>query len=648
MSYPDIVLGVADGTPAAETFAARTGRELVVAEDIDHAGRAFDRRPRSCVVSAGRTLASDAMRAMATRAAATSVQLGYLLGWAGEDVAVQHAEKVSTRRDRGHAGTLVWSDFGGLPAFSGGDPATTVLARDGDVRAALTRGHRLVCVETHGNGVDAPLGSSGFLCTRRARPSMSADRGSLPCLHGGPCIRSADGGHEAERQLSPAEIRADVLVWATCWGTLGADSAFDPAASVVRYVVTDSPVSAILTTTTSVTVSAARLLLIAYLLQTGRTLGAVAGRLNRLEDGGSLAPWAVIGDPLSRAFRPGREAVTALDRREVIPPGLFRVRMPENHARDSTSVTAEGAGGEPPVVLTRWAAERDLIGLNPRREPGDLRFRTVDLFDTDDGRRLRSLWQPRDDLRFVLAFLRWTRHNPYAAAVPDPGPLENAVERAFSRQVRLSGAPLDTLVGDISRLPRLRAAEERAWQRLMTDVARFLREYVTSAGGVLSHTYQRYGQVTAVETGEPCPYCGGPVVVDRCDLPVATSSRDHLRCSSCTNIGDMPADWGEVRIDTPGPVSARTDHVRLWLRPSVPRATHTALASVTVQRVPFPVVDQVHITTLRRNDDDTLTARVPLDVRPDAPAGIYYLVASAVIDGTVVMGRRATFVDHVD
>jgi hypothetical protein len=645
-----VVLGLAEGIPAAEKMSALTGRELVTADDPIGGFASVASSAASCVISAGRGLTSGVMRHVARSAAVHGVEVGYLYGWAGEESSLRHAERTATYRQRFSRGTLLWSEFGGLPSFTGARQPIEVVTDGEAVPEALRRGHRLVCIESHGNGVDAPLGSSYQLCARRALTAPPVSGASLPCLHGGPCIRSGDGRHDEERQVSPAAIAADVMVWATCWGVLAADAAFDPAASIARVLALDAAIGAILTTTTAITSSPARLLLIASLLRRGASVGAVATRLNRIEDRGALAPWLVVGDPLSRAYPVADDEPPRLGDRVRLEPGLFTVRMPDDGTdRSSIAVTASGGTPSPAhrtaVFMTRFTGERDIVGLHLSDVPAEYHLRPVDPATTEDGRRLRELWRPLPDLRFAIAFLRWARHNPYAASVDGAESVGRSLETALARRERLAAAPLDTLVsGDVTRLARLRAAEERTWRRVVTELADYLRAFATAAGGVLSHTYSRYGLLCPVATDLDCPYCGTPVLADRWALPSAGPGRDSLRCPACANIADTPPGWGSVEIVTPERISAGETRAELRLRPAASSPPVTALASLTLQPVPFAVLDATPVADLVWKDDAVLSAEYTLHLKPGAPTGMYYLTSAAVVDGSLVMGRRPVFI----
>jgi len=179
-----VVLGIAEGIPAAEKMSALSGRELVVADDLAGGFERVASSASSCVISAGPNLTSAAMQSVARSAADCDLEVGYLYGWAGEAVALRHAERTATHRHRFPGGTLLWSAFGGLPAFTSAQPHIEVLTDDDAVPEALRRGHRLVCLESHGNGVDAPLGASYQLCTRRAIRVLPLSGGSLPPARG--------------------------------------------------------------------------------------------------------------------------------------------------------------------------------------------------------------------------------------------------------------------------------------------------------------------------------------------------------------------------------------------------------------------------------------------------------------------------------
>jgi hypothetical protein len=646
----DLVVGLHEGRGVAASLAGRLGRDLLLVDDLSAVVEVLAGRARSALLCGGPTLTTADLIDMTATAARSEVQLGVVHGWAGDGVAEAHAEALAAPRVPLPESVLVWSAFAGLPAFRGGSPPTTVLATDAtNVPDELVAGHRLVCMETHGNGVDAPLGAHRQLCARRATSDAVAElgRASLPCLHGGPCIRTPDGVADPDRQLSPADLRADVLVWSTCWGLLAADSIFDPNTAIARHLAAGARVGTTLTTLTSVPASPARLLSIAALFVEGRTAGEVATELNRAEDAGRTTPWVVLGDPLRAVFpRVGSSLVDA--DRLSLRPGVFRLRLT---GRTSTPavVVANGAGTAPEVFLTGWPELGDAVGINRDRARATATEVTVRAVAPDDEHlaALRALWRPRPDLAFVAGFMRWARTSSYLDDSPDSVALERDVELTLARQEQLTAHPHPyvLLSGGPSKLTRLLERERGSWRGLLERVARYFHDFATTSAGAFTHIYAPYGSSTTVPWPHRCPYCGGRTSGDEYRLPTVGTTRTAVHCVVCANIADLGPEQATTVLAGPETVAGRhSARYSVEVRLTRPRESPVALGWLSVQHVPFRIAADTEQVELVPVDEYTLAASASLQIGPDTPPGRYFLLALVVVDGGVTLGRRAVTV----
>lgn len=629
----DLVVGLRDGRDVAASLAAALDREPLLVDDPRAVADVLAGPVRSAVVAGGDTLTTSDLRAMAASAARAGIGLGFVHGWAGQRVAAAHAGAIAAPRVPAPESVLVWSAFAGLPAFRGSTPPTTVLTADApDLTAELVAGHRLVCLESHGNGVDAPLSGGRLLCARRAALGLPATgRGSLPCLHGGPCIRVEDGDRDADGpagralQFDPTELRADVLVWSTCWGLLAADAAFDPATAIARHLAEAGRIAATLTTITSVRASPARLLSVTALLLDGRTVGEVAGVLNRAEP--AATPWVVLGDPLRTAF-PGPAPADA---------ELFRIPLPDGVP--AVTLTARD-GPTPAVFLTGWPESGEAVGL--RRRPVALTARPV-APDDDHLAALRALWRPRPGLAFASAFMRWARTTSYLTSTPESDDLERDVELALARQQQLTAHPHPhtVLSGTPAKLPRLLERERASWRALLARIADYFHGFVGESAGVFTHMYARYGTSAPVPWPDRCPYCGGWAAADEYRLPTAGTRRCAVHCVVCANIADLGDGQTATTVTGPGVVTAGTAAgYTVEVGPGGPPGDPVAFARLAVQRVPHAVAVTTERVELSAVDGDRLAAPASLLLGRETPPGRYFLLVTAVVDGEVSLGRR--------
>lgn len=118
-----------------------------------------------------------------------------------------------------------------------------------DVRAALASGAGVLNVVTHSDGIDALLGP-GILCPIGNWPPARHNHKTPACVITGRCHRSGQSLEEvrtADFVISPALIRARVLLWQGCFGIRFQDSVVEPVWGLLPHFLANSSLGAVLT-----------------------------------------------------------------------------------------------------------------------------------------------------------------------------------------------------------------------------------------------------------------------------------------------------------------------------------------------------------------------------------------------------------------
>jgi hypothetical protein len=641
-----VVIGCGVGAGPARRLAAATGRTLVLVDNAGDVPGLLTASLGSAVVSAGPDVRTAQVTAIGAGAVAAGVPLGFVYGWAGERVALAHVSKIASGRPSQKESALVWSAFPALPSHDGIEFRLRVLPADTeDLVSELAAGHRLIAIETHGNGVDAPLTPGVQLCARAALGERRPTGFSLPCMHGGPCIRVSHEQAEAGF-VGPHEVRADVLLWSTCWGLLAADAPFAPVTSLAAAFAAGPDVGGLLTTCTSVAASPEKLLTAAALLLEGTAVGELANRLNGIDP---ASPWVVLGDPLLRAF-PARPLPAARagapPQPAQLPPGLSWLSLGGDRIGQVVTVST----AEPRVVGPRSrpslvpAFDRPgFLALNRSRAALSYVSATTPLDAVPAWHELSERAGQASRFAFLLAFTRWVRNGLAHSNRPDSMRLEQLAESTQVEAERWASwpHPAQALSGAGERTARLLAHELDRRRDLTCATGAYFLAFLTAASGVLSHTYSPHAIMDTPGPTGCCPYCGSATEMDRYRLPSVADTRIAVRCQACTNIADMPPGWAAVSLAGPAEVAAGTTiDYRLTLTADRARQVCHVAAGIGVQPVPFPVTAPPAVDLMAGDTARDFTQTLRLRLLPGTPVGVYFLVAVGVADLDVLSARR--------
>ncbi|MEM7482683.1 MAG: hypothetical protein AAF481_16015 [Acidobacteriota bacterium] len=202
--------------------------------------------------------------------------------------------------------------YGTLP-FGRGREEEQVLggnAEPAEVRTLLGGGVNVLTVVAHGDGVDASLGEKNTLCPYPQRLRELGDREERNgCQIENYCHRlelpydEAIGG---EALLSPGDISAKVLLWASCLGFLPAGTVVGAAHGLGRRFLQSDRIGAVVTAWRVQTVDPVWLESLARRINSGVPVGqALAQALRARPDLSVNGGYCLLGDPALRTGRPG-------------------------------------------------------------------------------------------------------------------------------------------------------------------------------------------------------------------------------------------------------------------------------------------------------------------------------------------------------
>lgn len=579
-------------------------------------------------------LSTSGLAAIVHAAASHEVPVGFVLSWVGDELAAVHAKKICVYQPKGIEQTLVWSAFGSLGPSSGMSSRLTWLRRNDEALLdALGSYRRLTCIESHGNGLDAPIAGRLFCAAVDQPAPLDVSHSSLPCFHAGPCIRGD------QQRLSAAVIRADVLFWASCWGVLASDSTFNPSISLARQLLLSDYCGALITTITAVTMPPQGLLQAAHMLMSGATVGETVMTLNREAIArGEWASWLVLGDPNLCAFaKPDAQNTTMLETESNIHlrPGINEVITPYG----TETLLLHAKTGTPTVARRIGLTNHFLVAVAAE---GDARFQTQALV-AREANELELI----SGIVNSLPYLVWTerfvsRHPQTGGHRPDTG-MEQDIMRMVDMIARHAAVTEfgSHLSGSPDRLRALASRFSDRWDRLHDGLHRYLLEYNRNVGSILERTYHDECRVNQI-AAELCPYCGNSVSVTSLESTTTAAIRRVATCRRCSYISDGSERWHTPSLEGPEVVRlGAREAYRLRMDRSNARGASTGRASLDLQRVAFPIqlaapTVRLELSERQAKLDVTLEFEIPVGT----PPGAYYLLALLVIDSELQVVRR--------
>jgi hypothetical protein len=653
----NIVIGVRDGLAAARKFAQHTGRRLVAFDDLDALIRSeiFSTltagRPRTCLLSPGGRFPTARLQECVEASARCGLALGFIAGWTDDAAGKEHVATLLNYDRVGSGGGLF---LGGLSPLSGKSGGVEVLrTKDPQIASRLAEGAAILGLVTHGNGIDAPVGDE-VMCSMVGDvdiPSSAAvGLPSLPCRHGGPCIRASHTlqGFVDPPRFDPARIRADVLIWCTCWGIMGSDAVFDPYASLARQLLTGGGVGALLTSFRGAPPEGFAVLLAAHLLMRGATLGEALIALNS-QAGDDFQPrWVLLGDPAARVAAPGpapAEPVTA-DRTTFtmdVEPGLFSVPIND----EVTTITAGSADG---ALSPRSFAVRPIrgancaIGILLSQDPLSIDFRVWSRTDPAPAvMTLRSIWSSAANLRFAADFFRLAERAGYTTRAADPGlatALEDQADRGYSA---MAVSDVDGVLSGSHSLLRAEARNEaRRWMGLNARIHEILVLCTRYFGGRLDRIYGGHALRQPSLVSQECRYCGTRLHSELLSPPTPGGLRLVMQCARCRVVTDSPQYLGGAWLDGDETVYAGSvARFTLSFDSGCVDAGCVHSRLTFGGEVPWSVIGEAKTTSIIGYGRDAI-ASIPLEIqiRESAPEGRYFIIAPTVIDGALAVARR--------
>ena len=653
----DIIIGVADGLEAARWYGCHVGRRVVAFDDLDAVAASglfstgLAHRPRTCLMSPGSNFSTARLQAFVEASHDCGLALGLIAGWADEAAGMRHVASLIRADWTGSTDALFLGGFSPLSGTTGG----VEVMRSGDRRIAdrLVAGVCILGLVSHGNGIDAPVGAE-VMCSMAGDVDLSrrvsTASASLPCRHGGPCIRGSQTsrGYVDPPRFDPARIRADVMIWCTCWGIMGSDAVFDPSASVARQLVIGGGVGALLSSYHGAPPDAFSVLLAAQLLRTGATTGEALLAVNAPSVHDPRPRWVLLGDPATRVAVPDRAVAAVADGPTgftmEVQPGLFSVPI----GAEVTTVTAE----HPDTALAaRSFALRPMkgagraVGVLLGDHPLSIDFRTwsatrpAPAVDT-----LRCIWSAAANLRFAASFFDWAERAGYAITSSDDPDLDSALRSQAERGGCAMAVPdLEGVLSGSHRHLMAEAQDEvRRWVGLNRRVHAALATCTRSFGGRLDRVYGDLSPRRLLPESTECRYCGTQLDAELLSPPPSGEPRLVLQCPRCRVVSDSPQPLGGVWLEGDETVRAGSVATLTLCFDSPPPRFGCLHGSLTFGgELPWSAVAEAQ-TTWRLGSGRAAVEPVPLKIRirKDAPAGRYFVIAPVVVDGALAAARR--------
>ncbi|WP_406205551.1 hypothetical protein OH807_31065 [Kitasatospora sp. NBC_01560] len=590
-------------------------------------------------------------------AATAGKQIGFLATWGGERTVAAQLEKLTTYAHVPVPGTMAFSQFGFSGVTPGGSEDFLIRADDDpSLLPELGKGHRVVGMATHGNGLDARL-TGMVLCPLADQRVVDQAGRAAPCGNGGPCIRGKrqDGVLVEPPTIGPHGITAETLVWQTCFGMPAAGWVYEPEHALAQGFLRGRGVRNLLTTYRVVETDDSLLLYALALIESNHCLGDVVLSLNRAAVRHSeAAPWLLLGDPAWR-LDPSRDAdppvaadpspvqlkvpaasISLIPHRRHLDEPDSVVDAPDGITEPGTLLIDTVPGADHAVVLNTGSTERRLTVRRPDERP-----------ISSPGAVVRSVWSSTDGLAGSLRLLALGLQDPAIAPTVPDGLVAEVVGELQYHAVALAalsrGEPL--LNGVRTDVVELAAAESARWSALHRSLLDFLNTYCETFGSGIGYLYHREA-VTAGQGELPgrCHYCGSRLSYSDIELVLAHHNRRRVECDGCGPVRDTSAAVRDLYLE--GPDDCRQgETVRYRLRGSLqaPMTGFSQLAArVTFDHLPWDMGPGSEIAELllRPGCETFPELEFEVPIPPDAPGGVYFLSAPITFQGEMWTLKR--------
>jgi hypothetical protein len=647
----DIVVGIADGLLAAETFGRRVEREVIAVGTAAEASAVIESRPGTCLISGGSDLTTADLETLTRRASSTSQPIGFISGWGGPEAAMSCATKLAEYPWSAPPEALLWSayGYGGLQGVR--TSSVEVLSYDDpELLERLRTPRRFMGLRSHSSGVDAPLGSN-VLCSIEGLEIAGDSSHFLPCGSGGPCLRCPEGPIAMPQRLSPNVIAADIVLWSVCWGVLAAGAVFDPARSLAQSFMNSRWVGALLSTYKGAMNSESLAPFALSLINQGASLGQVCLALNRIRCE-HLSPdqaWILLGDPAVR-LEPVAPAPTRLTigqgRAVMLQPGVTRLTLSSDAGSIITARRADGLplkstelyvrqipGVASAVVLygAEEAVACDFTARAVHRPPAAYQI-------------LRSTWDSVPQLAFTLRFLKLLSTDSQQVEIPDADAVRSDLAERLDRCLSMPRSQLASLLsGPEDTLRAFAASEAESWRGMTKRLHSILVDYCSLIGGIPSQLYSRGSDLVGkTRCNFRCRYCGMPIECLDYEVLLTGLRRRALWCYRCTAVSDTSAEVEQAWLHGPesGPAGTEWSYA---LELSLPRARawRHYQASLTITHVPWRLHTQSATVAWSVNAEERFSPpELSIRFPESTPPGIYFLIAAIVAHGDLWICRR--------
>jgi hypothetical protein len=644
------VIGTGAGMVAALAFAAQESVDIRSADTMTDVVAEVRKASGPVLLSLTEDVPFRELAELLRVAHEENVPCGFVDSWRGTRAAVAHAEGIRTWQPSREPGITFWNSLSTTTGRAGSYSAVDIIAHDvPSPGESLAAARRTMAMITHGNGADAPFGD-GLLCGRLTFAPDLVLTSYLPCGQGGGCVRatSVDGEIRQPKRTSMQDLGGDVVLWGTCYGLLTADSVFDPRGGLLAGLLgRPSGVPHVITAVRSTEVDDLEVLAACARIEAGEPLGSVVTCLNEayLADApdGTLPPWILFGDPRARVARD--HSVQVSSEGTAISAGLHL------HQRSE-----ETAGGPIAVFEQDRPTTRDDLWIRPlakrsealllRRAPGP----TVRVTDVPVDPRALVLFEREiaavEQLTFSDMFFRLAQAHPANGGFSYQQATAERVAGTLQYLSNLQFAPrhLIDLSGDHTALRDRLSAELDNWRRVNDELLDALGQVLRTIGGVIHHLYAYVPLAPAASAVRSCPLCGSQAELSVYRLPHRVSSRATLRCGRCTIVSDVDEKYDSLLLCGPEEVTiGRTARFTLRCATTPGQGVQYARARLFAQPNPYLPDDRWSEATVEDSRSDLsfeLTWTPPPGIQP----GRHFLLAPAVVDGSVLVGRRSVLV----